>query len=34
MARDAASVLGWRYLPRIIFCRGRGVVITDVDGND
>ncbi len=34
MARDAASVLGWRYQPRIIFRSGRGVVITDVDGND
>ncbi|MFQ5619160.1 MAG: aspartate aminotransferase family protein [Rhodospirillales bacterium] len=34
MGRDAESVLGWRYQPRIIFCRGRGVLITDVDGND
>ena len=34
MERDALSVLGWRYSPRIIFRRGRGIVITDVDGND
>jgi 4-aminobutyrate aminotransferase-like enzyme len=34
MERDALAVLGWRYRPRIIFCRGRGVVVTDVDGND
>ena len=34
MARDANSVLGWRYEPRIVFCRGAGVMITDADGND
>jgi len=34
MRRDADSVLGWRYEPRIIFERGQGAVITDVDGND
>ena len=34
MRRDQDSVLGWRYEPRIIFERGKGVVITDVDGND
>ena len=34
MGRDAESVLGWRYEPRIIFCRGAGVMITDVEGND
>ncbi len=34
MARDAASVLGWRYEPRIIFNKGKGVILTDVDGND
>ena len=27
-------MLGWRYEPTIIFCRGRGVMLTDVDGND
>ena len=34
MGRDAEAVLGWRYQPKIIFCRGHGVMITDVDGND
>lgn len=34
MARDAASVLGWRYEPRVIFNKGKGVILTDVDGND
>ncbi|MFT4066312.1 aspartate aminotransferase family protein [Paraburkholderia sp.] len=34
MDRDAQSVLGWRYEPGIIFERGHGVFITDVDGND
>ena len=34
MERDALAILGWRYSPRIIFRRGRGIVITDVDGND
>src|SRR3970040_788427 len=34
MRRDQESVLGWRYEPRIIFERGKGVVITDVDAND
>lgn len=34
MARDSESVFGWRYQPKIIFCRGTGVIITDVDGND
>ncbi len=34
MGRDAESVLGWRYQPKIIFCRGDGVMITDVDGNE
>ena len=34
MERDAASVLGWRYEPRVIFERGEGVKIYDVDGNE
>ncbi|MFQ6024370.1 MAG: aspartate aminotransferase family protein [Acidiferrobacterales bacterium] len=34
MARDAKSVLGWRYLPRVIFKGGKGVMLTDVDGNE
>ncbi len=34
MGRDAASVLGWRYEPRIVFQSAHGVMITDVDGND
>jgi hypothetical protein len=34
MARDAEHVLGWRYEPRILFKSGKGVMITDVDGND
>ena len=33
-ARDAKSVFGWRYGPRIIFKSGRGVKLTDLDGND
>lgn len=33
MARDGEAVLGWRYLPKIIFEKGSGVTITDVDGN-
>ncbi len=34
MQRDAESILGWRYQPSIIFERGKGTIITDVDGND
>lgn len=34
IARDAERVMGWRYAPGIVFERGQGVVITDVDGND
>ena len=33
-ARDAESVFGWRYSPRIIFKSGKGVKLTDMDGND
>lgn len=33
-ARDAKSVFGWRYSPRIIFTSGSGVKLTDMDGND
>ena len=34
MERDAEAVIGWRYEPRIMFERGRGVMIIDVDGNE
>jgi 4-aminobutyrate aminotransferase-like enzyme len=34
MQRDAKSLFGWRYDPPLIFERGKGVFITDVDGND
>ena len=34
MARDAQSVLGWRYEPRVIFTHGKGMKIVDVDGNE
>ncbi len=34
MARDAEHVFGWRYEPRIIFERGEGVKLFDVDGNE
>ncbi|MBH67762.1 MAG: hypothetical protein CMM58_05355 [Rhodospirillaceae bacterium] len=33
MARDEEYVLGWRYDPKIIFERGEGVRLFDVDGN-
>ncbi len=33
-ARDAKHVLGWRYEPRVIFDRGQGVMLIDVDGNE
>lgn len=33
MARDAEHLFGWRYEPRVIFERGEGVKIFDVDGN-
>lgn len=34
MARDAEHVFGWRYEPRVIFERGQGVKLFDVDGNE
>ena len=34
MARDEASVYGWRYEPRIMFESGRGVMLRDVDGTE
>jgi len=34
MARDAEYVSGWRYEPRIIFERGEGVKLFDIDGNE
>jgi len=34
MARDGEAVMGWRYQPKVIFAKGKGAVITDVDGND
>ena len=33
MRRDGESVLGWRFLPKIIFQGGAGVWLIDVDGN-
>ena len=33
MARDAQSVLGWRFEPRIVFEGGDGIELIDVDGN-
>ena len=33
MARDEEFVLGWRFEPRIIFERGEGVQLFDIDGN-
>ncbi len=33
MARDEEYVLGWRFEPRIIFDRGEGVRLIDIDGN-
>ena len=33
MARDEEYVLGWRFEPRVIFERGEGVRLFDVDGN-
>jgi 2,2-dialkylglycine decarboxylase (pyruvate) len=34
MRRDAESLLGWRYEPRVVFTGGHGIHLTDVDGND
>lgn len=34
MERDGRHVLGWRFQPHIVFDRGHGVFVTDVDGND
>jgi 2,2-dialkylglycine decarboxylase (pyruvate) len=34
MKRDAKYVLGWRYQPQIVFNGGKGVMLTDVDGNE
>ncbi|MEC7657795.1 MAG: ornithine--oxo-acid transaminase, partial [Pseudomonadota bacterium] len=33
MARDEQYVLGWRYEPQVVFERGEGVRVFDVDGN-
>ena len=33
-ARDAKSVFGWRYIPRIIFKAGKGVKLVDMDNNE
>ena len=33
MARDEEYVLGWRFEPRIIFERGAGAQLFDIDGN-
>ncbi|HLX28020.1 MAG TPA: aspartate aminotransferase family protein [Casimicrobiaceae bacterium] len=32
--RDAQSVFGWRFTPRIIFKAGKGTKLVDVDGNE
>jgi 2,2-dialkylglycine decarboxylase (pyruvate) len=32
--RDARSVFGWRYSPRIIFTAGKGTKLVDMDGNE
>ena len=34
MERDAQSVFGWRFDPHIMLESGKGVFVTDVDGND
>lgn len=34
IARDSAAIMGWRYEPRIIFSRGIGTKLIDVDGNE
>jgi 2,2-dialkylglycine decarboxylase (pyruvate) len=33
-ARDAKSVFGWRYHPRIVFKAGKGVKLIDMDDNE
>ena len=33
-ARDAKSVFGWRYSPRIVFKAGKGVKLIDLDDNE
>jgi 2,2-dialkylglycine decarboxylase (pyruvate) len=33
-ARDAKSVFGWRYSPRIIFTKGKGTKLFDLDNNE
>lgn len=33
-ARDAKSVFGWRYSPRIIFKAGKGAKLVDIDNNE
>jgi 4-aminobutyrate aminotransferase-like enzyme len=33
-ARDAKSVFGWRYSPRIVLKAGRGTKLVDLDGNE
>ena len=33
-ARDAKSVFGWRYSPRIVFQAGKGTKLIDVDGRE
>ena len=34
MARDAKSVYGWRFAPRIIFKAGKGTKLVDLDDNE
>src|SRR5271157_3714372 len=33
-ARDAKSVFGWRYSPRIVFKAGKGTKLIDLDDNE
>jgi len=33
-ARDAKSVFGWRYSPRILFKAGHGTKLIDLDDNE
>src|SRR4051795_2523397 len=34
VARDAQSIMGWRYHPSVMMKGGRGVKLIDVDGNE
>jgi len=32
--RDDAAILGWRHLPRVVFERGQGMRLWDVEGRE